>query len=384
MIYLDNNATTKISRDVLEYQAKILLENYGNASSQYPLGMELKKILEHARESVKKAIHAEKESTLIFTSCASESNNSVFFSVINKYPQKKHIIISAVEHLSVYSTAMFWKEKGYEISVISVDQNGQLNMDEFSKSIREDTALISIMMANNETGVIFPIKQLVQIAKKISPEILFHTDAVQAVGKVVVDVTDLGVDYMSISGHKFHAPKGVGALYIRGDVPYIPFVHGGHQEGNLRAGTENIASIAAMGKAAERVQQLIDNSKKNEKLRDWMEAELSEIEGIMIIGQGAKRLPNTSNVSVKNIDGIDMLLHLARKGICVSTGSACNSVSMNSSHVLEAMGIPEGYKHSIRISLSSHSTGKEITLLVKEIKEIIKKLKEREKNNGYN
>lgn len=376
-IYLDNNATTEISDKVLERQYEILKNNFGNASSKYILGERSKKIIEDSREIMKKAINAGKNDTLIFTGCASESNSSVFFSAINAFPEKKHIVVSAVEHLSVLSTAMFWKEKGFEVTVLGVDNDGNLNIEEFRNSVRKDTLLISIMTANNETGVIFPIKQLVQIAKEIAPDVLFHTDAVQAIGKIPVDVGDTGVDYMSVSGHKFHAPKGVGALYVRADRPFIPLLCGGHQEGNLRAGTENIASIGAMGCAASDIGQLIAENKKREKLREWMEEEIGKIGDVMIIGQNAKRLPNTSNIAIKDIPGSELLFHLAGKGIYVSTGSACNSVSVDPSHVLTAMAVPIEYQHSIRVSLSSFTTGDEIDIFVNTLKEIVSKLRRR-------
>lgn len=378
-IYLDNNATTEVSETVLEYQNKILKENYGNASSQYLLGQKSKKIIDESRTVIKEVLNADKNDMIVFTGCASESNNSVFFSAINIYPEKKHIIISAVEHLSVLSTAMFLEGKGCEITIIGVDNEGRLNLDQFRKSIRKDTLLISIMTANNETGVIFPIKQLVQIAREIAPDVLFHTDAVQAIGKIKVDVTDLGVDYLSLSGHKFYAPKGVGALYIRCNTPFVPFIHGGHQEFNLRAGTENIASIGAMGVAASAVEGLIAENVKREKLRDWMEAEVSRLEDVLIIGKHTQRLPNTSNIAFKDVDGIELLLHLASKGIYVSTGSACNSTCMNPSHVLMAMSIPEGYQHSIRVSLSSHTTGADMRNFVDELIKTVKNIRRKKR-----
>lgn len=374
-IYLDNNATTKISDKVLEEQCRILKNYYGNASSVYYLGKESNKIIENARVNIKRSINAAADDRLIFTGCASESNNSTFFSAINCFPQKKHIIVSAVEHLSVLSTAMFWKEKGYEVTVIGVDHDGKLNIDEFKKCLRKDTLLVSIMFANNETGVVFPIKKLVEVAKNIAPEVLFHTDAVQAIGKIPVDVKELGVDYLSISGHKFHAPKGVGALYIRNQAPFKPFIFGGHQERNLRAGTENTASIHAMGIAALDIEYLIEKSKNNEKLRDFMEEEIEKIEDIMIIGKNSERLPNTSNISMKNMRIAELLLGLSREKIYVSTGSACNSKSIGTSHVLTAMDVPKEYQQSLRVSLSSYTTGAEINAFIKEFKKIIKKLR---------
>lgn len=376
-IYLDNNATTKVSTKVLERQYEIQKRDFGNASSKYILGEKSKKIIEVARESIRKSINADENDTLIFTGGASESNSSVFFSAVNSSYVKRHIIISAVEHLSVFSTAMFWKERGFKVTVIGVDNNGNLNIDEFRRSICKDTLLISLMTANNETGVIFPVRQLVQIAKEIAPNILFHTDAVQAMGKIPVDVDAMGVDYMSVSGHKFHAPKGVGILYIRRNVPFIPFIRGGHQERNLRAGTENTASIGAMGCAAANIESLIIENRKRENLRNWMEEEICKIEGVMIIGQNAKRLPNTSNIAVRDIKGLDLLFHLANRKIYVSTGSACNSISVEPSHVLTAMNVPVEYRHSIRVSLSAYTTGDEICAFVKAFKDIVEKLRRR-------
>lgn len=381
LIYLDNNATTEVDKDVAETAYSVLKDHFGNASSLYPIGIESNGMINESRNIIRTQLGAEQNDEIIFTSCASESNNAVFFSAINSFPDKKHIIISAVEHMSVIQCAEYWEKMGYDVSIIGVDKTGNIDFESFIRCIRKDTLLVSIMLANNETGVIFPIKKLVEELKKRAPEALFHTDAVQAIGKIPVDVKKLGVDFLSLSGHKFHAPKGIGVLYIKNGTPFYPFIMGGHQEKGLRAGTENLANIVALGCAAKKIPDLIEKNTKKVVFRKYIEDSLKELSDIYIIGEGANRLPNTINVSAKNINGTQVLLKLAKEGICVSSGSACNSVSEEPSHVLKAMNVPDEFLRSIRISLSSHTNGDEVKEFLSNYKSII--IKERNRH-GYN
>lgn len=381
-IYLDNNATTKVDPAAADEAYSVLTECFGNASSLYPIGVKSKSIIRESRKIIKTQIGADTNDRIVFTSGASESNNTVFFSAVNSFPEKKHIIISAVEHMSVLRCAEYWKTKGYDISIISVDNSGNIDIEEFISCIRKDTLLVSIMLANNETGVIFPVKKLVEELKKKAPGALFHTDAVQAIGKIPVNVKELGVDFLSLSGHKFHAPKGIGVLYIKEGTPFCPFVIGGHQEKGLRAGTENVANIAALGCAASRIPELIKKNSEKIVFRNYLEKSLKkELEDIYIIGEDANRLPNTLNISAKNIDGTIVLLKLAAEGICVSSGSACNSVSAEPSYVLRAMNVPDEYLRSIRISFSAYTNGEEINLFLNNYIKIIKKEREQHGHN---
>ena len=381
LLYLDNNATTEVDRGVADIAYSVLTKHFGNASSLYPIGVESKELVDESRNIIKAQIGATEKDELVFTSGASESNNAVFFSAINSFPEKKHIIISAVEHMSVIQSAEYWKTKGYDVSIVGVDSSGNIDIDTYIRCIRKDTLLVSIMLANNETGVIYPVKRLVEELKKRAPEALFHTDAVQAIGKIPVNVKDLGVDFLSASGHKFHAPKGIGVLYIKKGTPFCPFIKGGHQEKGLRAGTENLANIVALGCAAKKIPELVKKSTEKVVFRNYIEKSLKELGNILIIGEGANRLPNTINVAAKDIDGTRMLLKLAKLGICVSSGSACNSSSQEPSHVLKAMKVPDAYLRSIRVSFSAYTSGDEIKMFLDNYKNII--LKEREQH-GYN
>lgn len=374
-IYLDNNATTPIIQPVLKKQVLALKFSYGNPSSLYRPGILVKRELDDARKNIANLINADLDnSRILFTSCATEANNSVFNSVIKQNPGKKHIIISSVEHSSVFSVAERLQSLGYRITYIPVNTNGEIDMEFLKKKISEDTLLVSIMTANNETGVIYPIKEIVALTHSISPNIFTHTDAVQAVGKIPVDVQESGVDFLSLSGHKFHAPKGVGALYIKGGVNFSPFLLGGHQEGNLRAGTENVASIIAMGEASVLAKDALGKSDFVRDMRDKLENELSSLPiKSYILGKQANRLPNTSNIAFSNIDGMQLMLQLSQNGIYVSTGSACNSTVLKPSRIITAMKTPIEYQKSIRISLSSYTKQEDINKFLEIITKILLK-----------
>lgn len=375
MIYLDNNATTKINPNVFHLQCEILNKYYGNPSSLYPIGTEIKTMINKARKQVAMLIGADlrEGDKIIFTGCATESNNAVLHSVLYPEIRGKHIIISAAEHPSIMNTASYYESLGCKVTKVGVDKNGIIDKQQLLSSIGDDTVLVSVVMVNSETGVIQDIKWLTEQIRSIKGDILVHTDAVQAAGKIPINVKTLDVDFLTLSGHKFHAPKGVGALYVRKNVKFVPFMYGGHQEEGQRAGTENTASIVAMGMAAEIAAENVKAGKnlRIEKMRDNFEQRLEEEFDVRIAGKESLRVGNTCNVGFKNIDGNRLVLLLALDGICVSSGTACNSVSTEPSEILKAMRMPEEYIHSIRVSLSNETTEKEMECLINALKKII-------------
>lgn len=374
-VYLDNNATTKCDEEVLNAMLPYLKEDYGNPSSLYSFSKHVKEKIVEARRSVAELLNAE-ESEIIFTSCASESNVSAIMNAVRNNPNKKHIITTKVEHASIIETMKYLEDIGYDITYLSVDGKGKIDINELEKSIKNDTFLLAIMMANNEIGNIYPIKEIGKIAKKHN--ILFHCDAVQAIGKIKIDVKELNVDTLSLSGHKIHAPKGIGVLYKKDKVPYIPLIFG-HQENNRRGGTENVPYIIGLGKAAELI--LKDNDKSIEKLenlRNNMEAKIQEkIEDVYVYGDLENRLPNTTNIAFKGIKGEELLFILENYEICVGTGSACNSKNAEPSHVLTAMGIDLEQSSPIRISLGKYNTEEEIDKFVETLSSVVKMLRRR-------
>lgn len=377
MIYLDNNATTIIDSKVYIKLCETMKNSYGNPSSLYPLGVNSHNIISKARKQVAHFINADLESgdKIVFTSCASESNNSIFHSVLINNHAPKQIIVSDVEHPSILNTAAFYEKLGYTVTRVGTDVNGILDEEELLSHINRDTVLVSMMLVNSETGVINDIGKLCRLIKQKNDKIIVHTDAVQAAGKMIIDVKSLGVDFLTLSGHKFHAPKGIGTLYIKKDVSYHPFILGGHQESNLRAGTENVGLIAAIGEAAEIADGLLRSGKEKqiEQLRDYLEFRLNEMfQDIYIMGKNAPRVCNTSNVGFKNINGASLVLKLASNDICISSGTACNSLSAEPSHVLQVMKTPNEYIRSIRLSLSKYSTTSEIDVFLKVLKTYIK------------
>lgn len=376
MIYLDNNATTRLHRSVFHKQCEILNRFFGNPSSLYPAGVEVKAMVDKARDQVASLINANPldGDTVLFTSCATESNNAVLHSVMHPSNLGKHIVISAVEHPAISQTAEYYEKIGSRVSKIGVDPDGNLCMDELCSAITDETVLVSIMYVNSETGVIYDIPRVVQMVKEIRKDIIVHTDAVQAAGKIPIDVQALGVDMLTLSGHKFHAPKGIGVLYIKKGVPFVPFMMGGHQEMNLRAGTENTASIVALGEAAVITKTELASGavEKMRGLRDLLENELkASYKNVMVFGENAPRVCNTTNIGFKGVHGHKLVLQLAQRGIYVSSGTACNSVSTKPSLVLTAMNAPAEYISSIRISLDSYNTEDDIRKLLTALDEVL-------------
>ncbi len=377
MIYLDNNATTKVDEKVLEEMLPYLKDEYANPSSMYDFSRRAHNAIKEARGKIKDFLNAANEREIIFTSCGSESANMAIKGVLAYNNSKRHIITTKVEHPCVLNTYKEYEKQGYDVDYIGVNNSGELDLEELKTKIRKDTALVSIMWANNETGVIFPIKQVSEIIKSRNPETKFFVDAVQAAGKIPIDVQENGIDMLGISGHKFHAPKGVGALYINSKTSILPLITGGHQERGLRAGTENVPYIAGLGKAAELAAAGLEyEAKEVKRLRDKLEAGiLSSVFNARLNTAITNRVPNTTNIGFEYIEGELILLHLSDLGICASSGSACTSGSLEPSHVLRAMGTPFTSLHgSIRWSLSKFTTEKEIDYVLEKLPVVIEKL----------
>lgn len=374
-VYVDNNATTCVDDAVLKEMLPYFVDFYGNPSSMHTFGGNIKHYIRKAREKVAKIINAEPEE-ILFTSCGTESDNTAIISAMKSAPKKKHIITTRVEHPAVKNMAEHLIKEGMRVTFVPVDNNGRLDLDYLYDSLTDDTSVVSIMWANNETGVIFPIEEISDVLK--DKNVIFHTDAVQAVGKVPIDVKKVNVDMLSLSGHKLHAPKGIGALYIRRGTRFSPFMVGGHQEKGRRGGTENVASIIGLGKACElAASHLEDEGSKVKKLRDRLETQiLKSIPGSSVNGDINNRLPGTTNISFEYVEGEAILLMLNEYGICASSGSACTSGSLEPSHVLRAMGVPYTSVHgSIRFSLSRYNTEVEIEYILEKIPGIIKRLR---------
>lgn len=375
-VYLDNNATTRVAPEVLEAMLPFLEERYGNPSSMHQFGGSVRADVEEARAKVAAFLCAD-PSEIIFTSCGTESDNTAIFGVLEAAPsRRRRIITTRVEHLAVLSPCRYLAEQGYDVVELPVDRNGQLDMDAFEDALDDRTLLVSIMWANNETGVIFPIKEIAQRCKERG--ILVHTDAVQAAGKVPVDLHETPVDMLSISGHKLHAPKGVGVLYVRKGTPVRPLLMGGHQERGKRAGTENVPYIVGLGKACELAAAFMeDENTRVRAMRDKLEKGiLAKIPHVLVNGGKAERTPNTLNVSFEYVEGEAILLLLDQEGIAASSGSACTSGSLEPSHVLRAMGVPFTAAHgSIRFSLSRYTREDEIDYVLDVLPGIIEKLR---------
>ncbi|ACV67402.1 cysteine desulfurase NifS [Desulfohalobium retbaense] len=374
-VYLDNNATTRVAPEVEEAMRPYLGELYGNPSSMHRFGGQVGKDLRIAREQVATGLGADPEE-IIFTSCGTEGDNTAIHAALESQPDKRHIVTTKVEHPAVLNYCKHLEKKGYEVTYLGVDTHGRLDLNALKNSLRPDTAIVSIMYANNETGVIFPLDEIAPLVKERG--ILLHTDAVQTLGKIPFSVADLPVDYLVVSGHKVHGPKGVGVLYVRRSAPYAPFVIGGHQEHGRRAGTENTASIIAMGKAVElATTDIAAEQSRISALRDRLQSGLLEaIPDTVVNGEAAERLPNTLSIAFKYIEGEAMLLLLDEFAICASSGSACTSGSLEPSHVLRAMGVPFTYAHgSLRFSLSRYTTEEEIDTVLRELPPIIERLR---------
>jgi cysteine desulfurase len=360
-IYTDNNATTQIAPEVCQALIPYLTEDYFNPSSMYEAARGSAEAIAQAREMVANAFGGVDPSEVLFTSCATESNNMAIVGTAKANPTRRHIITTAVEHPAVLEVCEDLERSGYELDYVSVDESGKLKIDEFVRALRPDTLLVSIMHANNETGVIFPIEELSRLTKETDPSIVFHTDATQSMTKLPIDLRGnfQHVDLLSFSGHKLHAPKGVGALYLRRGTRCRPLMIGGHQESGRRAGTENVAFIVGLAKALEIASQEHDESEKRiRELRDRLERSiLEQIPEVRINGKDAPRLLNTCNVSIHYVEGEGMLYQLSAEGICASSGSACTSGSLDPSHVLKAMKVPFTAAHgSIRFSFSRYNT----------------------------
>lgn len=378
LIYLDNNATTKVDDRVLEAMLPYLKNEYGNPSSMYDFAKNPANALKEARGKLKDFFNAANEKEIIFTSCGSESANTAIRGVLNMNPNKKHIITTKVEHPCVLNLYQTLEKEGYTVDYIGVNSNGELDLAQLEEAIHYDTALVSVMYANNETGVIFPIQKISEIIKNKNPQTKFFVDAVQVAGKIPIDVQALGVDLMGISGHKFHAPKGVGALYCNSKTIITPLIIGGHQERGKRAGTENVPYIIGLGKAAEIAQDFLKyEATEVKRLRDKLETGiLKNVFNARLNTGAALRVPNTSNIGFEYIEGELILLHLSDLGICASSGSACTSGSLEPSHVLRAMNVPFTAIHgSIRFSLSKYTTEAEIDYVNEVLPGIIEKIR---------
>ncbi len=375
IIYMDNNATTKIAPEVLEAMMPYLTDYYGNASSMHSFGGVVGRELNAAREKVAALINAE-PGEIIFTSCGTESDSTAIHAAIRSQPEKKHIITTRVEHPAIKNLVEYLGKNGYRVTWVPVDKTGVLDLDYLYGHLSDDTAVVSIMWANNESGVIFPIDDIAETL--LARGIVFHSDAVQAVGKIPVDVKKTGLNMLSLSGHKIHAPKGVGALYVKKGTRFSPFMIGGHQERNRRGGTENTASIIGLGRACELAgTHLAEIVTRVRALRDRLENGLLEkVPNALLNGKKDARLPNTTNISFEYIEGEAILLMMDQLGICASSGSACTSGSLEPSHVLRAMGVPFTAAHgSVRFSLSTYNTEKEVNFVVENLPPIIERLR---------
>jgi len=376
MIYLDNNATTRVAPEVFDAMQPYLGDVFGNPSSSHALGREMKRAVEQSREQVASLIGAAELSEIVFTSCGSESDNWAIRGVLATRPEKKHIVTTQVEHEAVRNLCRLLENEGYEVTWLGVDRNGALDLDALRAALRPDTALVSIMLANNETGVLFPMEEIGRIVRERS-EAVFHVDGVQAVGKIPIDLKHTNVDLFALSGHKFHAPQGIGALYVRKGLSLPPLIIGGGQEDGRRAGTSAVPNIVALG-AACRLALDDSNHAAIEKLRNRLEDEiLKNILNARLNGPAdrSQRLPNTANISFEYVDGQSILTHLDQAGICVSTGSACHSTTHESSPTLRAMNVPyTAAQGSIRFSLGRYNTEADIDITLNVLPEIIAKL----------
>ena len=374
--YFDNAATTKIKKEVLDEMFPYLTEEYGNPSSMYSIGRNAKKAIEKARKRVAELINC-KPNEIYFTGCGSESDNTALKGIayINK-DKGNHIITSKIEHPAILNTCKTLSNQGFKITYVGVNENGEVDLEELRRAITDKTILISIMFANNEIGTIEPITEIAKIAKMYN--IFFHTDAVQACGNIPIDVQKMGIDMLSMSGHKIHAPKGIGALYVKTGIEFQKFLDGGHQEKDKRAGTENVAGIVGLGKACELAK--INMDKRIEKITNLRNYLISKVEknipNVRVNGDRNKRLPGNCNFSFKGIEGDELLFKLDKEGICASAGSACSTGNSTPSHVLMAIGlIPEWAEGALRITLGEETTTEDVDYLIENLIEIVKDLR---------
>ncbi len=380
IVYLDNNATTQTAPEVLQAMTPFFTERYFNPSSMYEPARETGRAVTDARKSIANCLGQVDPKEILFTGCATESNNTAIFGTARANPNRKHIITTAVEHPAVLEVCRELERNGYKVTYLGVDREGKLDVREFIRALTPDTLLVSIMHANNETGVIFPIDQLSRVAKQTDPFIIFHTDATQTVGKLPIDLVQglPYVDLLSFSGHKLHAPKGIGVLFIRRGTRCRPYMLGGHQEDGRRAGTENVPYIVGIAKALELAMERCEQEEAQiEKLRNRLESSLIQIiPSVQVNGKGAPRLPNTLNISFHYIEGEGMLFQLSGYGICASSGSACTSGSLEPSHVLRAMKVPFTAIHgSVRFSLSRYNSDEDIDKIIEVFPQIVANLR---------
>ena len=374
LVYADNNATTRVDDKVLEEMLPYFKEFYGNPSSIHTFGRQVSSKMDLARERVASILGAD-TSEIVFTSCGTESNNYAIHSSLEAHPDKKHVVTTKVEHPAVLNVCKYFGKNGYDVTELGVNKDGMLDLDELRDSIKDNTAIVSIMHANNETGVIFPIEEIGKIVKEKG--VIFHCDAVQAIGKIPVNLKNSNIDLLSMSGHKLHAPKGVGVLFIRKGVRIDPLIIGGHQEDNRRSGTENVPYIIGLGKACEIAEGFVKEEQTEvRRLRDKLEKGIKDqLTHVAISGENSERLPNTSNVSFEYVEGEATLLLLDMAGIATSSGSACTTGSAEPSHVLQAMGIPPvTSRGTIRFSLSRYSTEDEVDYILEKLVPIVKRL----------
>src|ERR1041385_2375216 len=376
VVYFDNNATTRVAPEVTDAMIPMLTDRWGNPSSAYAFGSQVQKHVENARTKVAALVNCDPKE-VVFTSCGTESNNSAIHSALVTNPNKKHVITTSVEHSANINFGEYLKKMGFDVTFLPVESDGSLDLHLLEKSIRPDTAIVSVMWANNETGVMFPIEEVAAICR--SKSTLFHTDAVQVAGKLKIDVKDLGVDFLSLSAHKLHAPKGIGMLYVKRRTKYQPYVIGGHQERGRRGGTENVPHVVAFGRAAElAMEHLHDENTRVRALRDKLEDTiLRTIPNTVRNGARDARLPNTANSACDFVEAEAVLLLLDQLGICCSSGSACTTGSLDPSHVLTAMGLnPMRARGSVRFSLGIYNTEQEVDYVLQHLPGIIKKLRD--------
>lgn len=378
VVYMDNNATTMIAPEVVDAMMPYLTNLYGNPSSMHTFGGQVGQVVSEAREKVADILGAEPEE-ITFTSCGTESDSTAILSALRTFPEKRHVVTTRVEHPAVKSLCDNLETltgHKYRVTRLKVDGEGMIDMAEYEAALTDDTAIVSVMWANNETGNIYPVEKMAAMAN--GRGILFHTDAVQAVGKIPIDLKTLDIDFLSLSGHKIHAPKGVGVLYIKRGTLFVPFLTGGHQEYGRRGGTENVASIVGLGRACELAsEKMAEENTRVKQLRDKLEEGLlSGISKSRLNGHKTARLPNTSNISFEFVEGEAILLHMNRHKICASSGSACTSGSLEPSHVLRAMGVPFTAAHgSIRFSLSVYNSEEEVDYIIEKMPAIIELLR---------
>jgi cysteine desulfurase len=376
LYYFDNNATTRIAPEVVEAMLPYLTTHWGNPSSAYRFGKDVSKGIEDARTRVAALLHAD-PNEIVFTSCGTESNNAALHSALVLCPDKRHVLLTAVEHSANISYGQYLQQRGYDVTFLPVDADGSLDLHLLDQSIRPDTAIVSVMWANNETGLVFPIEEIGAICR--SKSVPFHTDAVQAAGKVKIDVQSLEVDFLSLSAHKIHAPKGVGLLYVNRRSRFHPYIMGGHQERGRRGGTENVANIIGFGRAADlALSHLSEEETRVRAMRDRLEKSiLSSVPQTARNGAPEPRLPNTSSISFNFVEAEGILLALDQVGICASSGSACTTGSVKPSHVLTAMGMPpERAAGCVRFSLGIYNTEDEVDWVLQQLPAIIARLRE--------